>query len=74
MKRAKRPFPVRRDSLAEAARPVYLIAASVQYALNELLKAKTKHGREEQLLRIEQEAKYLGLNVKMLRREVENAN
>jgi uncharacterized protein YbjQ (UPF0145 family) len=57
--------------VAEAARPVYLIAASVQHALTELLKAKNRAAREDALRRLEHEARYLKINVAMLRKEVE---
>lgn len=71
MKRAKRPFPVRRDSLAEAVRPVYLIASSIQYALGSLLKTESQDQRQELLARLDEDATYLKLNLKLLRRQVE---
>jgi len=61
----------KRDPLAEAARPVYLITASINYALNELLRAKSKPARTEALKRLEDETKYLKINVTMLRKEAE---
>lgn len=61
----------RQDLVAEAVRPVYLIATSIQYALGSLLKSKSVHERQELLKRLDNEATYLKLNLKLLRREVE---
>lgn len=63
----------KRDAVAEAVRPVYLIASSIQYVLGEMLKAKSASSREEFLKRLDEEATYLKINIKLLRKEVERA-
>lgn len=64
---------LKRDVVAEAVRPVYLIASSIQYVLGEMLKTKSMPSREEFLKRLDEEATYLKINIKLLRREVERA-
>ena len=60
-----------RDHVAEAARPVYLIASTVEYALGQLLKSKNKAEQQDALRRLEDTAKHLKTNVALLRKEVE---
>lgn len=62
---------VKRDDVAEAARPLYLVSASITFALNELLKTKSKLGRQIALKRLDEDLKYFKMNLALLRREVE---
>lgn len=61
--------------LTEAIRPVYLISASINYALRELLNTSTKNKTERKKLlsRLDEEAKNLKINLAMLRKVAEGS-
>lgn len=62
---------VKKDEVMEATRPLYLISASITFALNEMLKSPSKKLRQEQLKRLDEDLKYFKINLTLLRREVE---
>lgn len=65
---------VKKDEVMEATRPLYLISASITFALNEMLKTKSPLGRQMLLKRLDNDAKYFKINLALLRREVERGH